>query len=367
MKRPRFFEALTTALLAVLIGGVLATPAMAQGKGGGNNKGGGESEEPVPAGMLYFAEGGVIDGVLADGSVVDPALPFSGGMAPEPSNLLYDGYRLWLRVEETGDTYSVDDGTRTTAQRDLFVYRDHVGSDFVESFQLTGLYGNFIVSGRPRWSNDGEDSFISFRGIDIRQAYDAESNELDRDLIIHGIFRIEISGWEINADEPLIIDPDEVEPIVTSGSGYASNFMHGWSADGTKVVYVLDEVRSSSETNDDLYVFDLVTNQETRIWVANSSTQNPRFSPTDDVISFHYEGAVWTINPDGSEAAVLLPSTPPAFWSPDGNHMSFIETVSKGFQKEYFLNRVSLSSGKVTRVTSGSGPLPWVSNDAFAP
>jgi len=41
MKRRRFFEALTATLLAVLIGAVLAAPAMAQGKGGGKNKDGG--------------------------------------------------------------------------------------------------------------------------------------------------------------------------------------------------------------------------------------------------------------------------------------------------------------------------------------
>ena len=353
LRSTRFFGALTAGLVTLAIGIALTWTPPAEGKGKPGGGGGGDAE-PVPEGTLYYGEESVGTwGVLADGTPV-AQIPVLGGQ--EPSNLLYgEGYRLWLSVEETGETYTLGPDEIVTPQRDLFFYRDGAGP-----VQLTDLYGSFIVTGIPRWSNDGQDTLISFRGIDIRNGYDGNGH-LDGISGVAGIFYIEITGSEIDADEPLIDVEEAVKTAVTGGSG--SDFQHGWSADGKKVVYT---------RSDDLWVADLSgeTTTTEMIWPASSWTTNPRFSPTTDKILVHHGIDVMTMNPDGSGAAVLVPGTPPfAYWSPDGNHVSFIEVVSKGFKKEYYLSRFSLTSGNVTRVTSGAAKtfhksaLPWVSND----
>jgi hypothetical protein len=370
LRNVKFFGALTASVMTLALGFALTWSPPAQGKG----KPGGDPPppEPVPDGMLYFLEGDLGSfGVLPDGTGFDPALPIPDGPYAEPSNLLYgsgSGYRLWLRPEPTLATYDIVDGSTTTdvPHRDLFVYRDYVGPDF-DPRQLTDLYGSFIVLNQPRFSNDGLDSFISFNGIDIRNGVyyvDADGKKHLNGNGIDGIFRIQITGSEIDAGA--VIGPEDVETVVTFQRPHGPNdFPHSWSKDVTtpKLVYVLWDGQDY-----DLWVKDF-TGPDQKIFDGSNFTINPRFSPKTDSILFYDNPNVRTINPDGTGPAVLLQAPPYAYWSPDGEHICFTEVVQpKGNKpKEYYLSRLSLISGNVTRVTSGADKangkmaLPWVS------
>jgi hypothetical protein len=95
MKRRRFFDTLTAALLAVLIGTVLAAPAMAQGNSGKNkDKDDGGTEEPVELPPIEYQV--QLFEFPADGSGSIFGANNLGQVVGFNFNRATNGYRAWL-------------------------------------------------------------------------------------------------------------------------------------------------------------------------------------------------------------------------------------------------------------------------------
>jgi hypothetical protein len=135
---------------------------------------------PLRPGIIFVRIDGQTYGMKSDGSGMFAALPFA--YSGTPSFRRYgapeDEHRWWLSVvdfgpgpEEDPYVYLGPDGTTITTNRtELFAFRDDPSSPSgVSSVQLTNFYPHVKIgvgSGhRPEWANDGEDSYIGFKGV----------------------------------------------------------------------------------------------------------------------------------------------------------------------------------------------------------
>ena len=154
--------------LACLVTLALTAHAAAQkpGKGGGGGGGGGDGGgEPIP-GVIAFSYGSALLGMDANGGGKAPMMPSSlANLAP--SKGVYGGSpyeRLWLKIESVG----VDPDGRLI--NELVAFRPVVENGVLsqEMIQITNLNQALIPAGHqtPAWSNDGEDSFVSFSAIE---------------------------------------------------------------------------------------------------------------------------------------------------------------------------------------------------------
>lgn len=335
--------------------------------------------EPPPAGTILFNYDGEMWGMNGDGSDkfwVD--LPDG-----EPSNLLYGtGYRWRLSVEPS-DEEPVPGIAFTPSE--LFAFRPDGGGGVV-SVQLTDLYPDVFVGlytmQKASWSNDGLDSFVSFRGSEFDW-----SDPDNRAFKANHIYRLNVSAFEIDDGSvslPIGLDSTKLESVVstTSGERYENYEYHHWSPDGTKIVYSLD-ADPGPGYDSAVWVTDLSTNETLPLWnrLDDWNEHNHRWSPDGTKIAIWGYGGpspgktIWTVNPDGSDPQTLATDFYPwriwVYWSPDSQYLVFGDPTVKGFTSYYSVNRMKADGTGVIKLTGDLDSrtvmrtVGWVSNDGF--
>lgn len=396
-----------TAVLTVLLP---ATPTLAQ-KGKPQ-----PPPPPPPPGKIYFTNGGPggatpIDFVYppwgitvrqwsmnADGTNLRK-LNYDEHVL-RPSNRLYgNGYRWSLFGAETGEVYERYISSNLSNYGNVMLNRPHYelfacrpdGAGGFQVVQITTLFGAAIVLPNgfvARWSNDGNDSFLSFVAHDISEAWspdpdDPENEILDLRIAPKSIIRVPVSALELdaaaNAGSFTPLGPDECE-LVLSTDNYLSqtdgSCAHSWSPDGSMVAFV--EELPDLATGQDLFVMDVSSGATLPLWDAPSadpkvmSTVFPVWRPQGNQILYS-DGVSRLIMADGSGGAPT-PSGLDYAWSPDGRHTLW----SEGGQvkiKGVWVNRTfyyrydwqTSTTTKITDVEPGvihAGHRYWVSNNS---
>jgi len=338
----------------------------------------------VPPGTIYYVYGSDIWGMKADGSSKSLALPgYGDGYPVLPSSLVYgaDRHRLWLGVDTVpGQFYPLydDPSLNTGEQSELFAYRRNPAGG-VQKIQITDLFPWIMVSndpGRVQWSNDGADSFVSFKAVDLR-AYYLTGNEAD---LRWAIFRIRVRGADIDAaaGAGLLLGVDALEEVVSTYPGwYGDDLKHSWSPDGNQVATTL----RSGATGDigDIYAKNLTTGQVRLLYDTPINYHPPEFRWSPDggrlVLS---TGSIWTINANtGALLQTVLQSGTTSYtracWSPDGTQLAIREDRHKVSGTSYFVSRLPSTGGTLTSLSgdlnasSTKFPIGWVSDTAAAP
>ena len=331
---------------------------------------------PPPAGTIFFQYSPGTQGMRGDGSgkTLVSSIDFQTYV---PSELVYgiDPVidRWWLAIlEMPGEQYP---GTSITRQ-ELFALRPYWenGQSQVESVQVTNLYPDIIPSaGVPRWSNDGMDSFVSFRGVELATQ-------------ATWLIRADVSGGEIDASAALgidpLVDPDSMEFVAAAPWPFEANFKyHDWDPSGTRVVYMLNVAEPAETTDLDVFVLDLVTGEETRIYDLEQFAIAPRWSPDGTRIAFDYSGSILLVNPNNDLDTVgglrqwstfkqgdSKQSYTSPHWSPDGSQLVYRYLQRKTFSTTYFLARAALTGGPQAILSNdldsarNKATLDWVSN-----
>lgn len=333
-------------------------------KGGG---GGGE----VPAGTIFYTDETDAYAMRADGSgKVLTVIPGDLSNRVYGSDPTFD--RWSLQVQQVDDY-----PTQGFGIYELFAVRPiDVGDGIIEydTVQLTALYPDYYVvdpsNQVPRWSNDGEDSFVSFRAHE----FGVDENG-KRFFVKNHLFRLNVSGLDIHlATEDLKISAldQRLISVVSSTSPNAITFQqHDFSGDATKVAYLEDDPGGSWR----LMVADLTAGTKTPLPV---SPYQFEWSPTQDRLVFAL-GGIKTCAADGGELQILLENTTQtsyAFpkWSPDGQHLVYTRIRKKAFNADdRFIERIPSSGGSPVLLSGDLnskrviGSSRWLSNGPGQP
>jgi len=340
-KKLRWTSAFALLLAFLTAGSLLA------GKGGKNPP----PADPPPPGTIYFDQSTGYPtrdtlGMNTDGSGKFAALP--AGVINEdqvsvcePSKLLYGDKPMWLAV--------VDLAYPTVpVQNELFAIRSNADGTAIESVQVTNFDRGIRMDFQgARWSNDGQDTFVSFVGF-------SEAENLQ--LCLH---RLNISGAELDLafEFPELWTPLGAVDAETVFCGDDLNSHHDWSPDGSEVAYLVGS---------DLRVWDTVT-QADRLLASGSGI--PRWSPDGTRIAFSgsisnrrkVKHGIVTIEPNGANATLLIEggsyNTP--HWSPDGGFLavSVWRIVQGGSDFTYDIARVKADGSGLTFLTDDLDPL----------
>jgi hypothetical protein len=368
-------------LAAILLSGMAWPQALLAQKG---TKGGGGGTETPPT-RIYFHYGPDTWAMNPDGSNKQlVASPSTGG---EPSSRPYAGSRLWLRAEaDPLQTYVAHAGAYDPANPDTYAIWPHYdlaavrtvvqedGSIGEEVLRLTDLFGRVIVAGAARWSNDGQDTFLSFVGNDISLATEvAEDGTTLIDVTQDSpstLYRLNLSGLAIaSADETWM--PVPLEGLQTLGPLSTD---YDWSPGGDKVVFV------GSTPANSIWIRDFAAGEERMIWAPTYRFLMLRWSPDGSTIACHGADLVgnfqlrgiWKLLPDGSQApSLLIESTGTKYysepqWSPDGRQIAYRLKMDRIDQDENMVGVLSTSSGKGQTITGDlektvtKAPIRWV-------
>ena len=360
-------------LIAVL---ALAAAAQVEAKPPGGGGGGGGGGSPTPTGTVFVAYNGDILGIdpaTTDNYVELPAgfVPaawsfdgWSGITQPSPSHLDYGGSRWWITEAWDGvtfRTYIDSQGVeRTVPQREVYAFRrianggDPVAA--VQWVQLTDFLADDVTmpmsSGFATWSNDGQDSFVSFTarllvGDDVR----------DR-----AIFRLHVTGRELDqiGDMELVLGPGSFSPFRVSDPEVELVFLgglpsesHGWSPASDAIVY---------EAGSPVRIFVRPVGAG-EFMLFNRTAWSPSWSATAvpvhgrERIAYAFDfGNIESVNTDGSDPfrivnrGVDVQYDAPN-WSPDANFLAVTyrrSTVGGNYEERVY--RVSSAGGKKTLV-----------------
>jgi hypothetical protein len=351
--------ALVAAFAAVLAGGPAVAGKPEKPPKPPNDDGG---TEP---GTIYFIfnadhnapfEPEIVLGMNPDGSGVFQALPddFLG----QPSRRVYgeDAHRWWLTVWPIFDGNFYPNGGQ---RREVFAFRPDPGApQGVRALQLTDLFdldnpGQSIEPAPDtwrwaRWSNDLEDTFISFRGADH-----AEGGA-------NCIFRVPLNGaliedMDTGGSEPLI-GREYIERVLQLPGPCGE---HAWSPDGNELAYVCTPDQPIEGLSKFIYVksadadgYFAPLEMGTPIWAGNWTYASMLdWSPDGSRIAFngqtpdmgHYN--LWTLAPDGTVLSQSDPYYSYGFprWSPDSRYMALNVTKRDNSFKSgsYFLRDVA--------------------------
>lgn len=367
---------------------VAGKPAKPPGGGGG-----------TPPGTIYFQDHapgfsgpiGVpqIFGMKLDGSGRFQALP--DGVYAQPSNGTYgdDAHRWWLTVADISDDPDV-------IRRELYAVcpdsTDPTDPDKLTWVQLTDFFdpmgeGEFIAIDPGsfrcwvRWSNDGADTFVSFKGHDNRDDTD-------------NIYRLPVKGTDLELlygdFPPYGPDDPELEVVLTmpkeDGIQIKSLYNFTWSPDGNDLAFFTEDPRDALPYT--LWVksvvSDSLTDLGTSVWAGFWTDLELDWSPDGSRIVFvgrngpsmWLDRAIWTVTPDGLEATVVRyfkfsiqggVNYYSARWSPDGKciAMQVVEGGTTGPWKCY-IGTSPVDKWHLTLLPSdldpatGKVPVAWV-------
>ncbi len=360
------------AIVMVVVGVVAAIWANTTAAGGKKDA------PPPPPGTIYYLLSGseaAIWGMKADGSdkflelpislLNEPGIEMEG--TPQPSQRVYDGSRWWLTIRRFGQgRIDLISGLPWT---ELYAFRPVVqadGSPGVQWVQLTDLYPDVLPIGHPsftRWSNDADDSFVSFIGID--QSDGSESLyriNLSFDLIEEAA---DAGYWTpLQLGDPVLEQAISGTPVARLGTA------GDWSPDGTQAA-----------------MFDI---HGLRVWPVGAS--EPHWLSTTALYgSWSPDGLeiactdqdedrnpqLLTVAPNGVFQRILLSGV--AYrefyampcWSPDSEHLVFrYGKWGTGAGTRDYIYRIPAAGGRVVNLTKDLDPdrtktlLGWVPDTA---
>jgi hypothetical protein len=385
------------AYISLLALTLLLTPIPAAAKNGNKTP-----SAPPPTGTIYFdfqSNDPQHYGVSPDGK--QTALLFQhNALQPSsdffvPSSRIYGSDamrgRIWLTIADA--EYLAANG-EVRIVPELFACRLRSNGS-LDTIQLTALYPDIFVTSssfghKPvSWSNDGKDSFVSFRGRSFG-GQTAETNtrdDLDDDL--YHIFRLNITGEDIRdafdyeAHLPFGIEAfitDDIETVLSTSAKRSDTLMsHHWSPDGKTVVYYMEDGLWTADVDEldergVLHENDGDFDRILHLWPETDVVGPPQWSPVDSRIAFSRSGSIWTIKSDGTGAFVVQQSDNTnayslPHWSPDGTYLAMHLRRRKGIDtREFYVARSLASGGSVTILTANINLTPyklprgWVSN-----
>jgi hypothetical protein len=322
-----------------------------------------------------------------------------------PSSRVYgnDGHRWSLFAASDGRTYdrAIDEFGNVVAtniaHRELMAACFDADGALVEITPVADSYGAAIyrISGGfdefpsnqvqlPAWSNDTQDSFVSWYGSDISAAFTIEADGTTiidvPNVGIDRLIKIEITGAEIDAG--VVAGPARIHGI--RSGGWAPNFH--WHPSGT--FFARDTRRTDPETGWtewDIQMHDGATGNV--LWKRTSNVQWGAmvWSPVEVDPDTHaallmfiednqlkimpadptgFDPAVTIFTPSGKNGAMWNP-----IWSPDGSHV-FIQHLARSgrFGGEYQSLRMSVAGGQQFNLAGNLDarwlrPLYWLTND----
>jgi hypothetical protein len=344
--------------------------------------------EPPPPGTVFFAQcfnAGeptyYLEGwaMYADGTGKDRVLPpelfddvVNEWDGVTPTELVYgqDPFldRWWLGTKNLG----LDPVTGLNIY-ELFALRPVAQGDGtlgVIEVQVTDCFpavsGIGLGSGhRPEWSNDGLDSFVSFKGGEIDWSGEEPA------LVAGHLYRLHVSGLEIEAaaaaGEDLLIAPDDprLESVVSIANGYEGNHTeHHWDPSGNRVVHVQTNPNpdvGDETSHEDVYLTELHadgTKTTSLLWnsMGSHGVWNVRWSPDGTRIAITDYGHLWTVNPDDPSDVTLVVEgnrynrvCKDAYWSTDSSELVYCEERflnKKGGTFAYGMFRVPADGGE---------------------
>lgn len=229
-----------------------------------------------------------------------------------PTNTDHGGHTWWLCMEADPDGGYYPGSTNPVLELYL-VLAD--SQSITYSVQLTNLGPGGITpacyeQARASWSNDLDDSFVSFIGWDRAQSK-------------YFLYRAHIAFP--NTGDPFLLE--EPAPILEVPSRETA--FH-WSPDGNKLVY------EGTSASPGINVYDLAANTVTKIY-ATGAHHALRWSPpgVPERIAFDSGWGVYTIAPDGTDFKVAydvrsqLDYMRSPYWSPDGKYLACRNILGK--------------------------------------
>jgi hypothetical protein len=319
-------------LLAVTAALTLSGSAFAQKKPGGGGSG------SIPPGTIYFQQSaGNFE--YSSRSMKGDGSGKASSVNGEPSRQLHNGQR-WFLASETTEMTGPDGW-----------YLDHL-------FATTEGGARLQVTDDPnmsvdffRWGKD--DSFLSFTAY----IYDGED--------VSAGFFVATVDW--SSGSPVMGTPSKVLDLSVDSWGYLDNHGHDWSPLGDELVYVRLQQHANGDYSATLEIIRFLAGgaTETRS-LGPCGFSSPEWAPDGSRIAFASQGAIWTIQPNGSGAKQLTKSTFDSqqefpSWSPDSKYLAYTQFLrkQKGFQQPTYtfdVMRVSAAGGGITNLTSDTNP-----------
>jgi len=196
-------------------------------------------------------------------------------------------------------------------------------------------------------------------GNPLRITYDAAS-DVDPDISPNGKSIVFTSNQTGNND---IFVQDRSGAVRNLTNNPANDEWARWSPDGKQIVF---------DSNRDSGVFEVYvmnadgTGSPTKLTVPPTLGRYPSWSPDGKQIVFRRGIDIYTINADGSGAAVQLTSeVPPSFaqmpvWSPNGRNIAFM-SFREGYCSVFLMNSDGSHQTNLTPKASGDANASWCS------
>lgn len=356
-----------TSVSLILVASVLAWSTGATGK---------PPAPPPPAapGTIYFNYANDVWQMNGSGGGKQATgLAPAAGDPVRPSAGLYGGRRWWLVNPAAQSDVWATNGVRTIRITQSYDINDGV----------TRRIFSVKLRGQLMWSNDGQDSFLSFPAVV------AELDGVTNAILWaeHRLYRVPISAQDLQdiyqAGDPDPAPLDDSSPLLevclASEMLYEDQFdQHAWSPDGTQVAYnFLDQSVSTGRA--DLYVADLTNGPvigedgslvfdipDNSFADLGSIRWSPQaVDPGGARIAFHWNGNIRSIRPDGTGGLILAAGDSPQ-WSPDAAYVAYTKRTLKGQTWQYQIVRITASGGSALTLTSDlpaaspKGPFAWV-------
>jgi TolB protein len=234
----------------------------------------------------------------------------------------------------------------------------------IESGSIETVYSVDRHFEAPNWSPDGQFFIVNSAGRLYRLQGDGSgglveiptgfATRLNND---HGISPDGTSLAVSHAAEEHIADPEQawlassiyVLPIEGSDSPVkitqkAPSFWHGWSPDGTTLVYT-----ALRDDEWDIYAISVGGGEEQRLTTCPGLDDGPEYAPSGEFIYYNSfcSGTmeIWRMRPDGSDAEQLTDDSHSNWFphtSPDGRWVVFITYLEDQGQSHPFGRQVKL-------------------------